>query len=378
MADNNFRSDRARDPLAELARLIAQADLHGKSPPADNGFRKEAASYDYDEPRGLLPAHQVPGHPSAPEQAYEPDEHRYDDIVYEHAHDERAYADDELYAADEEYKNEAPRVRRHSLTFVAAIFGLAVLGTAGALGYRAMFGGSVLPIIRASNEPNRITASSESQASNSSTASQAGAATTGSIKNLVSHEEQPVAIEPPKSAPGVISTIPIATGQDSLPGTRAARMPPAVGEALPNEAMPPGVAVTASPQPPPAAAAPSERGGQSGASDVTASRAHTAAAPIALPNANSTAAVVSGPGDGYAVQVTSERSETTAQAAFLALQAKYPKQLSGRQWIVRRVDLGAKGTYYRALVGPFESAEMAATLCSGLKAAGGNCIVQKY
>jgi len=62
----------------------------------------------------------------------------------------------------------------------------------------------------------------------------------------------------------------------------------------------------------------------------------------------------------------------------LALQAKYPKQLSGRQWIIRRADLGAKGTYYRALVGPFESAEMAATLCSGLKAAGGNCIVQKY
>ena len=60
MADNNFRSDRARDPLAELARLIAQADLR-KSAPADNGFRKEAASYDYDEPRGLLPAHQVPG-----------------------------------------------------------------------------------------------------------------------------------------------------------------------------------------------------------------------------------------------------------------------------------------------------------------------------
>jgi len=69
MADNNFRSDRARDPLAKLARLIAQADLHGKSAPADNGFRKEAASYGYDEPRGLLPAHQVPGHPSAPEQA---------------------------------------------------------------------------------------------------------------------------------------------------------------------------------------------------------------------------------------------------------------------------------------------------------------------
>ena len=27
MADNNFRSDRSRDPLAELARLIGQAEV---------------------------------------------------------------------------------------------------------------------------------------------------------------------------------------------------------------------------------------------------------------------------------------------------------------------------------------------------------------
>jgi hypothetical protein len=99
-------------------------------------------------------------------------------------------------------------------------------------------------------------------------------------------------------------------------------------------------------------------------------------APTALPNANSTeAAAPSNSGSGYAVQVTAERTESNAQAAFRALQAKYPNQLGGREWIIRRVDLGAKGTYYRALVGPFESAEKAAALCSGLKAAGGNCIV---
>jgi hypothetical protein len=45
--------------------------------------------------------------------------------------------------------------------------------------------------------------------------------------------------------------------------------------------------------------------------------------------------------------------------------------------MIRRADLGDKGTYYRALVGPFASMEEAAGLCSGLKAAGGNCIVQK-
>ncbi|MGA8650857.1 MAG: SPOR domain-containing protein [Xanthobacteraceae bacterium] len=81
--------------------------------------------------------------------------------------------------------------------------------------------------------------------------------------------------------------------------------------------------------------------------------------------------------NGYAVQVTSERSESRAQAAFRSLQAKYPNQLSGHQPIIRRADLGAAGIYYRALVGPFASAEKATKMCSALKAAGGDCIIQK-
>jgi hypothetical protein len=52
------------------------------------------------------------------------------------------------------------------------------------------------------------------------------------------------------------------------------------------------------------------------------------------------------------------------------LQAKYPNQLGGREPIVRRADLGAKGTYYRALVGPFASREQAAGVCSSLKSQG--------
>jgi SPOR domain len=43
----------------------------------------------------------------------------------------------------------------------------------------------------------------------------------------------------------------------------------------------------------------------------------------------------------------------------------------------RTADLGAAGVYYRALVGPFASAKKAAKLCSGLKAAGGDCIIPK-
>jgi hypothetical protein len=77
------------------------------------------------------------------------------------------------------------------------------------------------------------------------------------------------------------------------------------------------------------------------------------------------------------VQLSSQRSEGEAQAAFKSLQAKYPSQLGSRQAHIHKVDLGAKGTYYRAMVGPFANASEAGELCSSLKAAGGQCLIQK-
>jgi hypothetical protein len=79
---------------------------------------------------------------------------------------------------------------------------------------------------------------------------------------------------------------------------------------------------------------------------------------------------------GFAVQIASERSQQKAQAAFRRLQTKFPSQLHGNQAIIRRADVGA-GTYYRALAGPFASRDGAFKLCRALKAAGGDCIVQK-
>ena len=116
-----------------------------------------------------------------------------------------------------------------------------------------------------------------------------------------------------------------------------------------------------------------------------APRTHSAAVPPAAaapppPASEPAPAPASAPAPssgGYSVQVSSQRSEADAQAAFRELQAKYPNQLGGREATVRRADLGAKGTYYRALVGPFASSEQAAAMCSSLKAAGGNCLVQR-
>ena len=156
-------------------------------------------------------------------------------------------------------------------------------------------------------------------------------------------------------------------------------LPTAGRGVLPIQAMP-RVAVTADPSGARSTVATSSpRAGQSSAADVTVASDpdHSAAVPNAA-NANSTAVITpAASANGYAVQVTSERSESRAQASFRALQEKYPSQLSGREPIIRRADLGVAGIYYRALVGPFASAEKAAKLCSGLKAAGCDCIIQK-
>jgi hypothetical protein len=77
------------------------------------------------------------------------------------------------------------------------------------------------------------------------------------------------------------------------------------------------------------------------------------------------------------VQISSQKSDAEAQASIRALQAKYPHLLNSQQPSVQRADLGAKGVFYRAVVGPFASSSEANSLCNGLKAAGGQCIIQK-
>ena len=68
-------------------------------------------------------------------------------------------------------------------------------------------------------------------------------------------------------------------------------------------------------------------------------------------------------GGGYLVQLSSQRSEGEAQSSFRSLQAKFPNQLGGRAAVVKRADLGAKGTFYRSMVGPFASSGEADQFC---------------
>jgi SPOR domain len=372
-----------------------------------DGFRGETGptdAYDSHEPSTALPARSLPAYATA-----EPHD-EYED-------DQLEYRGEETYAADDDCYDEAQRPRRRSgLVVVMAVVGLIVVGAAGAFGYRAMFGGSVLPtlppIIKAGNGPNKIMPATGDSPADGST--QAGATTTGSTENLVSREEQPVNIVPPKTAPRVVAAIPIITGHGTLPpGIGAPAVPdtpaplPAAPAAVAAPPAAPAPAAAPTPAPPTPAQASTEpkkihtvtiKGDQPGSADASAAppvarAAARAASPAPRPSAaasplpigsNAPLSIVSGTGvqaaassGGYSVQITSQRSEAEAKASFRELRAKFPTQLGGREAIIRRADLGDKGTYYRALVGPFASAEQATALCSGLKAAGGSCIVQK-
>jgi hypothetical protein len=347
------------------------------------------------------------------------DRYEYDDQQHE--------GSDDQYAMDD-YEEEAPSSRRRSGFFVvAAVLGLAVLGTAGAFAYRAMFGGSILPslppIIKAEDGPNKIVPNAGN--SQASTSGQAGANNAGSGEKLVSREEKPIDVPAPaNAAPRVVSTIPIFPAPNAgPPGVMTTGMPgPAMSAPMAPAPAPtvsvlppakkihtvairpdqldgtdaaaaalPSPARTTPPRPaamPAAKPAPAPQTGANSPLSIVPSQDGDPPAPVAArtrtalasPTASSPAAATAPAapaGGGYAVQISSQRSEAEAQTAFHALQAKYPDQLGNRQPIVRRADLGTKGIYYRTLVGPFASMEQATGVCSSLKAAGGNCIVQR-
>ncbi len=102
-----------------------------------------------------------------------------------------------------------------------------------------------------------------------------------------------------------------------------------------------------------------------------------AAAPTVAPEPPPAAATAPPVTGGFVVQVTSQRSEQAAVAAFKNLQKKFPSVLGDRTPDIARADLGAKGVYFRARVGPMATRDEAVSFCEQLRAAGGDCIVQK-
>jgi hypothetical protein len=330
----------------------------------------------------------------------------------------------------------APTARTHWLSTAVMLVGCALIGTTGAYGYRHFLkpaaGAKSAPVIVADNVPSKIIPSSAEQKS-----SRSQDRVPGGTEQLVSREEQPVTLQPPASqapavtevataAPALQAIPPVASSPPTAPASPAAAQPepdsPAVASAPsrgPNAPKrirtvtirPEGGDSSARPVPPRGAL---HSGPQTTAAVPQPSRAAPRGAPLSLdPSAQANEPVPSqqapaapsrrqtsapdawtpapresrggGPklasapsnghgGGGYLVQVSSQRTESDARASFRGLQAKY-SQLKSRQPLIRRADLGSRGTYYRAMVGPFGSAHEADQFCGGLKRSGGQCII---
>ena len=359
-----------------------------------------AAEQDYHEPQQY--ADEAPVDPS-----------RYDDALYgqlesgqqEYARDP-AYPDDP-YAYRRGYEQEpVPRTRSGWTVTIAAVLALAVVGTGATFAYRTYVGSprsGEPPIIRADSATKVVPAQSDGGASKIPDRMPPG----DGGEKLVSRDEAPVDLNsksgaslvvfpplnqnsspPPVASVSPTGPVPTMAANGTMPNneprqikTLAVRSDPAENGGIPTGAAAPAKpdpyarsasALTALAQRNPSAA---DAGANTPLTPQSAP-ASDAAPPIRLAATNAVRTAPSAGGD-YLVQVSSQKNEADVQASYRALQNKFSAALGSRPPVIKRADLGAKGVYYRTMVGPFGSTEEAAKFCGNLKSAGGQCIVQR-
>jgi hypothetical protein len=282
---------------------------------------------------------------------------------------------------DETY---TPSRRRGGLITVAAIIGLAVIGTAGAFGYRSFTNSSAAtanpPVIKADTTPAKIvppTATASADAQNKPIQDRIGAPGT---ERVVPREEQPVSLPvtrglqaPPQAAFNTASQPPLVTPPQAAPTAtnepKRVRTMTIRPEANADPAQPTGTT-----QPLGAARAPVAKSGPM----TIAPQSETRTQPEPRTKVAARTPPAQAAGGAYVVQVSAQRTEEEAQSSYRALQQKYPAVLGSREANIRRVDLRDKGgIFYRAQVGSFATSEQASTFCETLRNAGGQCIVAK-
>jgi hypothetical protein len=353
-------------------------------------------------------------HPE-PEPYHQADADRYDDVLFGRLPDGRgaqAYEDQfprESYPeAPFDYQgygveeDEPAPPRRGRMATVVAVLALAVIGTGAAYAYRNYAGtarNGAPPVIKADSEPNKILPQKVASGDAVSKLIQDRMSTENGTELMVSREEQPVDVkEATTSGPRVV-----------FPPLNQNTNPPAAASVAPNVRPPATVANgTVAGDEPRRVRTLTVRGDQSDLAAAAVARPETPAAPVAPPARHTPPATTAPAGNaplalspqaeprtrvastnpgqhapaavgsgGYLVQVSSQRNEADAQASFRALQNRFPSVLGSRSLLVKRADLGAKGVYYRAMVGPFGSSDEASRFCGSLKSAGGQCVVQR-
>lgn len=102
----------------------------------------------------------------------------------------------------------------------------------------------------------------------------------------------------------------------------------------------------------------------------TSKPAQVASATPAQPASASAAAAA-----GAYVQLAARRDQASAQQSLQQLQRRFASQLGNTALVVKQVDLGDRGTYYRVMA-PAATMSDANTLCGNIKSAGGDCLVR--
>jgi SPOR domain len=360
--------------------------------------------------------------PAFPEEDEQNEPSRYDDALFgqldrggqdlqrhqDYADDPYAFEEEDGYDEGEE---EEDQKRGGGFAKVLMVLTLAVVGTGGAFAYRAYVGSPQNvdpPIIRADNSPTKIVPSPSDGSPKVPDRLGMGERT----EKLVSREEAPVDINsrsggprvvfpqlsqggnpppvppmnvatndpppPPPSAPVAAppSSGTTANGEPRRIKTLSVRSDQAEPAAAPAAAPPMTRSITAKPgRNPPASANASANTPMS----LSPQAAAPAAAESRMASTNAAQGADTGvtPTNGYLVQVSSQRSEADAQTSYRSLQTKFPDMLGQRPPVIKRADLGEKGIYYRAMVGPFGTPDEAVQMCNSLKTAGGQCVVQK-
>ena len=230
------------DPLAELARLIGQTDPFGEfgrdtarrpaapadradrnTPPANSPYAPRdktdwrASSAQRSDGNGYYNARGV-GEQTGPidydDQGYGRETHGEEqtpirDDLYQADHEARSYpsgqADyqydtyeqDGTQHPEDEYYDHAPSSRRRlGVMAIAGVIGLALIGTAGAFGYRALFGSSGStqppPVIKADASPSKVVPATNSKDAQSNKLITERVNEPSQTEKLVSREEQPI------------------------------------------------------------------------------------------------------------------------------------------------------------------------------------------
>ncbi|MGE3066282.1 MAG: SPOR domain-containing protein [Hyphomicrobiaceae bacterium] len=289
----------------------------------------------------------------------------------------------------EEYEEE-PRRGRRGLMIVAALVGAIGVGSGLAYGYKMLGGGSGAnaPVIKADAGPSKVKPSDPG--------GRAFAHTDKKLLNRLNDDGAPEQDEP--GGPRRVRTVAIAPGGSgpapangmvTVPGVtleniygRSSSSPPEAPAGQMRPVNPPARVVAPAPEPPQAAPVPPPRQPVVVATvtpKVPVPKTKEHAAPVVATAATGIATAPPRASSGYVAVLSSQKSRMDALKAFADLQQKYSTVLAGKPADVQEANLGEKGVWYRAIVGPPASRDAASGLCGQLKAAGfGGCWVVAY